>query len=78
MHPDEDIFERRDITEQPDRLKGSPDPQAIDLEGFQASDILASERNAPGRRSVQAGDNVEEGRLPRPVRADQSADFALL
>src|SRR5437588_311246 len=38
--------------------------------------VLPVEDDPPGRRPVDAGQHVEERRLPGPVRPDQADDFA--
>src|SRR5438477_10964503 len=70
MHADEHVLECSHRVEEPDVLEGAADAERGDLVLREADDVTAVEDDLPGGRRVGAGQHVEEGRLPRPVRAD--------
>ena len=57
---------------------GAGDPVARDAVGPLAGDILAVEQNLAGLGREHAVDQVEYGRFPGTVRADQADDLALI
>src|SRR5438309_2888360 len=76
--PQTHVVERRHVLEQPDVLEGPRDPERRHLVRLRAGDLAALEDDLPGGWRKDAGDAVEERRLPCAVRADQSEDLALL
>src|SRR2546421_43587 len=81
LHPrvmaDHDVLEGGHVLEQPDVLEGARDPEPRDAVRGAARDVGACEEDASGRRLVQPGDDVEEGRLAGAVRADEADDRSL-
>src|SRR5579864_1813646 len=76
MHPHQDVLERRHMLEEADVLEGPPHAALGDRVRRLAGDVLAEKGNPARRRSVDAGEHVEEGRLPGAVRPDQRDDLA--
>src|SRR3972149_7001406 len=74
VHPDEDVLERGHVREQADVLERTADAERRDLVGAQAEQRLLAEGDAPLVGLVEAGEDVEERRLARPVRADDRGD----
>src|SRR5262249_3000250 len=72
--PHEDVLERRHLLEQADVLERTTDAALRRRVRRLAADVLTVEDDPAGRRLVDAGDHVEEGRLAGPVRADQTED----
>jgi hypothetical protein len=58
-----------------DNLKGSCDSQFADDVGRQAHDVLTQELYFSRVRLEKACDEVEQGRLPGTVRADEPKDL---
>ena len=77
MHPDEDVLERGHVLEEPDVLERAAHAALRDRMRRLAGDVLAREDDLPRRGLVDAGEHVEERRLPRAVRADEADDRAL-
>ena len=75
LHPrvvaDHDVLERGHVVEQPDVLERPGDAEQGDAVRRLARDPLSLERDRPARGPIEPGDHVEEGRLPRAVRADE-------
>jgi hypothetical protein len=76
VHPDEDVLERRHLLEEADVLERPSDPELGDRVRRLPADVDAVEHDLAGRLPVDAGEHVEERRLPRAVRADQAHDRA--
>ena len=66
------------VEEQPQRLERAGDPALRDLVRLESLDALAGEHDVSVGRLVDAGDQVEERRLPGAVRADHADDLALV
>src|SRR5207249_3933184 len=62
---------------QTDVLERAADASGGDRVRRLAGDLGAVEDDVPGRRLVDAGEHVEEGRLAGPVRPDQAHDRLL-
>src|SRR5581483_3675633 len=77
VHADEHVLERGHVLEEADVLERPPDPALRDGVRGLPRDVLSVEDHPPGGRLVDAGEHVEEGRLPGAVRADQADDRAL-
>ena len=76
VHPDHHVLERRHVLEETDVLERAPHAARGDRVRRLAGDVLAEERDLPGRRLVDAGEHVEERRLAGAVRADQRDHLA--
>ena len=66
------------VQEQPQRLERPRDAPARDLVRGEAHDRLAVEKDLSLVRRVDPRDEVEEGRLARPVRPDHADDLVLV
>src|SRR3989475_19234 len=71
---DQEIFERRELGKHSGHLKGAAHALHRDLPRFQAVDALTLEENPAGVTALDAGDAVEQRRLPGAVRADEAVD----
>src|SRR5881409_2628755 len=71
---DEQVLQRRQLGEDADDLEGAADTAARDLPRLETVQALAAKAHAAGVELLDAGDAVEEGRLARPVGADQAVD----
>src|SRR5262249_37413664 len=74
VHPHQNVLERSHLPEQADVLESAADPAFGDVMRWLAGEVVAVEDDLTGRRGIDAGDHVEEGRLARSVRADQAHD----
>ena len=72
------IFEHGEILEETDRLEGPGDAELDDAVGEPVRDVFALEADCPPVGAVVPGDEVEDRRLARPVRADEPDDGPLL
>ena len=70
----EHVVEGGELLEEPDRLEGARDAARHDGVGPEPDEAPPLEGDAPGVRLDEAGHHVEEGRLARAVRPDQSDD----
>src|SRR5690606_10978359 len=73
---DGNVLERGHLAEEPDVLEGAGDARLghlVDRAGLVGP---AAQAEAAGIGHVQAGDDVEEGGLARPVRPDEAVDLA--
>src|SRR5215211_3432842 len=77
-HWGDDVLERGHLGEQPRDLKRAPESQVHPPPGAQAVDPAAGEPNLAAVGGHRPPDQVEDGGLPRAVRADQGRDRALL
>ena len=59
-------------------LEGAADPAPRNDVGSEAGDRLSLEANLSGAEWQNAGDEIEQGRLPRAIRADQAGHRPLL
>ena len=66
------------VEEQPQGLERARDPALRDLVRLEAEQRLCLEQDLARVRPEDAGDKIEERRLPRPVRADHADDLALI
>ena len=73
---DLDVVEHRHVAEEADVLKSPRDPAARDPAGTLPRDVGVVEADGAGGGRVDAGDDVEHGRLPRAVRADEPVQLA--
>src|SRR5439155_15335551 len=78
VRPDEHVFEHRHLLEEHYVLKRARDPESRDPMSRRSSQVLALEEDPAVVRAIQAGDEVEERRLPGTVRPDQPDDLSLL
>src|SRR4051812_740642 len=82
MHPevtrDPDVLQRGQVPEEADVLKRARDPLAGDRVRRPSRDRVAREPDVTAGRRVDAGDQVEDGGLAGPVRADQAHQLSLL
>src|SRR5205807_3647966 len=74
---DLDVLQRGQPGEQPDVLEGADHACARDTMARAAAERPTVQQDPAGARRVDAGDAVQQRRLPRPVRADQADDLAL-
>ena len=77
LRGDADVFERGGIRQNVGDLVRAGDALARDAIGRKPGDVLAVEQDAPGGGAQHAGQAVEEGAFPCPVRPDDGADLAL-
>ena len=75
---DHDVLERRHLREEPDVLERPGHAHPVDLVRLATGDPLVVELHRARRRLVDAGHDVEAGRLAGTVRADQPQDLALV
>src|SRR3569833_3250491 len=78
VRADEDVLQRRHVVELPDVLERPCDTELGHLEALVAVDTGTVEDHLALGRPVHPGDDIEDGRLPRAVRTDQSEDLALV
>jgi hypothetical protein len=74
VHPDEHVLDGVHLGEQPDVLERPADPESRDRVGRHVHHLGPVEDDRPRRRLVDAGELVEERRLPGAVRPDQRHD----
>ncbi len=72
------VFEHGEILEEADGLEGPGDAELDDAVGGPVRDVSALEADSSPVGAVIAGDEVEDGGLARPVRADEPDDGPLL
>ncbi len=72
------VLHHRHLRERLHDLERAGEPAPRRLERVLARHVLAGEADRAGGGLVDAGDEVDERRLPRPVRADEADDLALL
>ena len=73
-----DVVAQRQLAERTRDLKGPGEPQAAYPVRREAGNFTPFKLDRSGGRRKGAGDQVEGRRLPRPVRANQPQDLALL
>src|SRR5437867_10759660 len=73
--PDPHVVQGGHVREQSDLLKGASDAQVGNLVRLEPGDVAALKTDYAGRRLVEAGNGVEERRLPGAVRTDQRKDL---
>ena len=71
-----DVLPHRHAAERAELLERPADAPAVDLIRPEAGERLAGEADLPAVRPVEAGDHVEERRLPGAVRPDDADDLA--
>src|SRR3972149_2261657 len=71
---DEQVLQRRHLRKDPDDLEGAAHASEGDPVRRKAVDPLPLEADLSGVPPVNAGDEVEEGRLPRTGGADETED----
>src|SRR3989441_13249670 len=76
--PRSTLFPYTTLFRSPDVLKRARDALGADAVGRPARDVAAGQADAPGVRTERAGDQVEESGLPRPVRAHDPNELALV
>ncbi len=76
--PDEDVLERRHVGEEPDVLERARDAQLGDLELVALAQRLAEVAHRARGGLVDAGHDVEAGRLAGAVGPDEAEDLALV
>jgi hypothetical protein len=77
QRPDDDVVEHGHLRQRPDLLPRTRHPELADAIRREAGDGPAVEEDLPSRRRVEAGDAVEQRRLPCAVRPDEAEDRAL-
>ena len=75
---DEDVLERRHVGEEPDVLERARDAELGDLELLALAERLAEVAHRTRGGLVDAGHDVEAGRLAGAVGADEAEDLALV
>src|SRR5215207_4938024 len=76
MPGNEDVLERSHVVEKADVLKGTGHAERRDFVRRQTDSRPTVEVDAAGGRLVDAGEDVEEGRLAGAVRPDQADDLS--
>src|SRR5262245_19468147 len=76
MKSDHDVIQHASLAQQTDVLEGPGDAGSRHLVGVQPGDITVAEQYATSRRSDDAGDEVDDGRLAGTVRSNQAGDTA--
>src|SRR5207302_1843578 len=76
MVADHDVVEHGQRQREPRALKRAGDPGGVDALRRHAGQVLAAELRAAAGGPVNAGDDVEQRRLARAVRADEAGDRA--
>ena len=76
MHRDEHVLERGHVVEEADVLERPRHAERRDLVRRARGDVDVLEEDPARGRLVDAGQDVEEGRLAGAVRADQADDRA--
>ena len=71
---EEHVVPHRELVEEPEMLERPRHPQRHDLVRRPPGELVAAEAHAAGVRRHEAGDEVEDGGLPRPVRPDEAGD----
>src|SRR5262249_17429506 len=74
--PDHDVLQRREVREQADVLEGARDAARSDAVRLEPGELVSVERERAAVGRVEAGEQVEPGRLAGPVRPDQPEDLA--
>ena len=72
----EDVFRDREVAEQVQLLEHHADAVGHRVGGVREDDRLAVEQDPSGRRPLDAGDHLHQGRLAGAVLADQHVDRA--
>ena len=72
---DERVLHHRHPAEESGVLEAPDDAPPEDRVGLEAVDPLPAEPDRPAVRREDAGDHVEEGRLPAPVRPDEADEL---
>src|SRR5204863_2146801 len=80
VQADQHVFQDRHLIEEPLVLERAGDAERRDAVGSEADELPPAvvEPDPAGRRRAEARDQVEEGRLPRAVGADEADDVALI
>ncbi len=76
MLRDFDIVENGKILEETNVLERASDASLGDRMGPQSKRRFSRDLNTPCGRTIDAGEDIEHGRLSRAVRADQADEFA--
>lgn len=77
LEGDEDILLERHITEDAEILEHTPDADTRAFARREIGDVNTSKRNMAVRGPEEPREHVEERRLPRAVRADETDDLTL-
>src|SRR2546423_11866806 len=72
LGPQDKVFKHRHVAKLVRNLPGLREAKVNDFVGREAIDSRVVEPYATVVGAVQPSDDVEEGRLPRPVRPDES------
>jgi hypothetical protein len=80
VRADQHVFHHGHVVEEALVLERAGDAEASNLVGGEADELPPAvvERDPAGRRRVDAGDQVEDGRLSGAVGPDEADDLALL
>ena len=73
-HGDAHVVQNRQAGEKADVLKGSRYAARREVIGLGSRDGLTAEQDAPARGLINASDEIEDGRFPRPVGSDQTEE----
>src|SRR5882762_3414362 len=76
MVADHDVVEHGERQREPRALKRAGDAGGVDALRRHAGQVLAAELRVAARGPVNAGNDVEQRRLARAVRADEAEDRA--
>ena len=76
MHAYHHIVEDTEVREESVVLEGPGDSPPGNLKGWKAKDSVTLEMNSPRGGTVDPRDQIEEGRFPRAVGADQPHHLA--
>ena len=71
------VVDHGELGKQRGDLERAPQAQTSPAERREPCDVVVEERDAAGRRPDEAGDGVEERRLPRPVGAEDHEPLTL-
>ena len=75
VHPDQDVVDHRQVLKEPDVLEGARHARPVDLDGAHPLGVPAVDEDLAAGGLVDLGQQVEDGRLARAVRADEAADL---
>lgn len=78
VHADHGVLQYAHFPEHPDILEGPRDPLEAEGRRVLPRQIFPVEDHPARRGGVEAGDRVEERRLPRPVRPDDPKDLVVM
>ncbi len=77
LPPHQDVFHDAHLGERLQVLEGAGNPAPGDLVGGESGYPLLPQEYVAAGRLAAAGDGIEKGGLPGPVRADDGEDLSL-